>query len=84
LPREKVGLASSFLALSRNLGLVIGVAFAEMVITLSLPASPLERAKASPSLGSIQDVWKLVLIIGLAAILISWARENKSDGSGAK
>jgi MFS family permease len=84
LPREKVGLASSFLALSRNLGLVIGVAFAEMVITLSLPASPLEGAKTSPSLGSIQDVWKLVLIIGLAAILISWARENKSDGSGAK
>ena len=84
LPREKVGLASSFLALSRNLGLVIGVAFAEMVITLSLPASPLEGAKTSPSLGSIQDVWKRVLIIGLAAILISWARENKSDGSGAK
>ena len=84
LPREKVGLASSFLALSRNLGMVIGVAFAEMVITLSLPTSPLERAKASPSLGSIQDVWKLVLIIGLAAVLISWARENKSDGSGAK
>jgi EmrB/QacA subfamily drug resistance transporter len=84
LPREKVGLASSFLALSRNLGLVIGVAFAEMVITLSLPASPLEGAKTSPSLRSIQDVWKLVLIIGLAAILISWARENKSDGSGAK
>jgi EmrB/QacA subfamily drug resistance transporter len=84
LPREKVNLASSFLALSRNLGLVIGVAFAEMVITLSLPASPLERAKASPTLGSIQDVWKLVLIIGLAAILVSWTRENRSDGSGAK
>jgi len=81
LPREKVGLASSFLALSRNLGLVIGVAFAEMVITFSLPISPLERAKASPSLGSIQDVWKLVLIIGLAAILISWTRKNKSDRS---
>jgi EmrB/QacA subfamily drug resistance transporter len=84
LPREKVNLASSFLALSRNLGMVIGVAFAEMVITFSLPASPLERAKASPSLGSIQDVWKLVLIIGLAAILISWTRENKSDRSGTK
>ena len=84
LPREKVGLASSFLALSRNLGMVIGVAFAEMVITFSLPASTLERAKASPSIGGIQDVWKLVLIIGLAAILVSWARENKSDGSGAK
>jgi MFS family permease len=81
LPREKVGLASSFSALSRNLGMVIGVAFAEMVITFSLPASPWEGAKASPSLASIQDVWKLVLIIGLAAILISWTRENKSDGS---
>jgi EmrB/QacA subfamily drug resistance transporter len=84
LPREKVGLASSFLALSRNLGLVIGVAFAEMVITFSLPISPLERAKASPSLASIQDVWKLVVIIGVAAILVSWTREKKSDGPAAK
>jgi len=83
LPREKVGFASSFLALSRNLGMVIGVAFAEMVIRFSLPVSPLERAKASPSLGSIQNVWKLALIIGLAAILISWTREKKSDGPGA-
>jgi EmrB/QacA subfamily drug resistance transporter len=80
LPREKVGLASSFLALSRNLGMVIGVAFAEMVITFNLPISPLERAKASPSLASIQGVWKLVVIIGLAAILVSWTREKKSNG----
>ena len=67
LPREKVGLASSFLALSRNLGMVIGVAFAEMVIAFRLPAAPLEIAKAGPSLESIQDVWKLVLIIGLSS-----------------
>ncbi len=84
LPREKVGLASSFLALSRNLGMVIGVAFAEMVVRFNLPVSQLERAKASPSLGSIQNVWKWVLFIGLAAILISWTREKKSDGPGAK
>ena len=79
LPREKVGLASSFLALSRNLGMVIGVAFAEMVIAFSLPTSPLERAKIGLSLGAIQAVWKLLLIIGLTAILISWARESKSN-----
>jgi EmrB/QacA subfamily drug resistance transporter len=84
LPREKVGLASSFLALSRNLGMVIGVAFAEMVIAFRLPAVPLEIAKAGPSLESIQDVWKLVLIIGLAAILISWTREGRSNVSGRK
>jgi EmrB/QacA subfamily drug resistance transporter len=84
LPREKVGLASSFLALSRNLGMVIGVAFAEMVIAFRLPAAPLEIAKAGPSLESIQDVWKLVLIIGLAAILISWTREGRSNVSGGK
>jgi len=84
LPREKVGLASSFLALSRNLGMVIGVAFAGMVIRFSLPVFPLAEAKASPSLASIQNVWKLVLIIGIAAILISWTRENKPDRSGAK
>jgi EmrB/QacA subfamily drug resistance transporter len=77
LPREKVNLASSFLALSRNLGMVIGVAFAEMVITVGLPLSPLEKAKASPSLASIQDVWKLVVIIGLAAILVYWTMEKK-------
>jgi EmrB/QacA subfamily drug resistance transporter len=84
LPRERVGLASSFLALSRNLGMVIGVAFAEMVIAFRLPLAPLERAKAGPSLESIQDVWKFVLIIGLSAILISWAREGKSNVSGMK
>ena len=84
LSREQVGLASSFLALSRNLGMVIGVAFAEMVIAFSLPATPLERAKGGPSLESIRDVWKLVLIIGLTAILISWTRESKSNVSERK
>jgi len=78
LPRERVGLASSFLALARNLGMVMGVAFAEVVIAFRLPAIPLENVKAGPSLGSIQDVWKLMLIIGLIAILISWTRESKS------
>jgi EmrB/QacA subfamily drug resistance transporter len=81
LPREKVGLASSFLALSRNLGMVIGVAFAEMVIAFRLPVTPLERAKASLSLESIQDVWRLALMIGVAAVLISWARGSKSNVS---
>jgi EmrB/QacA subfamily drug resistance transporter len=84
LSREKVGLASSFLALARNLGMVIGVAFAEMVIAFSLLATPLERANGGPSLESIQDVWKLLLIIGLTAILISWARESKSNLSEKK
>jgi EmrB/QacA subfamily drug resistance transporter len=79
LPRENVGLASSFLALSRNLGMVIGVAFAEMVIAFRLPVTPLERTKAGLSLESIQNVWKLLLIIGLTAILISWAREKRSN-----
>jgi MFS family permease len=81
LPREKVGLASSFLALSRNLGMVIGVAFAEMVIAFRLPVAPLERAKADLSLESIQDVWRLALMIGVAAVLISWARGSKSNVS---
>jgi EmrB/QacA subfamily drug resistance transporter len=79
LPREKVGLASSFLALSRNLGMVIGVAFAEMVVAFRLPVVPSGQAGADPSLEGIQDVWKLVLIIGLTAILISWTRESKSS-----
>jgi len=69
LPKEKIGLASSFLALSRNLGMMIGISFAEMVIALRIPA-------ATPSLESIHDVWKLGLFIGLTAILISWIREK--------
>jgi MFS family permease len=84
LPREKVGLASSFLALSRNLGIVIGVAFVEVVVAFRLPGVPLENAEIGPSLQGIQDVWKLLLIIGLAAILISWTREGKSNISGGK
>jgi EmrB/QacA subfamily drug resistance transporter len=84
LPREKVGLASSFLALSRNLGMVMGVAFAGMVVAFRLPVAPLEKAKAGLSLEGIQDVWKLVLIIGLIAILVSWTRESKSNVPDSK
>jgi EmrB/QacA subfamily drug resistance transporter len=79
LPREKVGLASSFLALSRNLGIVIGVAFAEVIIAFRLPAAPPGKEQAGPSLESLQNVWKLLLIVGFITILISWARENKSN-----
>ncbi|NWG04743.1 MAG: MFS transporter [Syntrophaceae bacterium] len=78
LPREKVGLASSFLALSRNLGMVIGIAFAEMVMAFGQPVAPLKQAKVGLSLESIQNVWKVTFIIGLVAILISWTRQRKS------
>jgi hypothetical protein len=74
LPKEKIGLASSFLALSRNLGMMIGISLAEMVIALRIPA-------ATPSLESIHDVWKLGLLIGLTAILISWVRERGMGSS---
>ena len=50
----------------------IGVAFAEMVIAFGSPLTPLETG--GPPLDSIQDVWKLALMIGLIAILISWTR----------
>jgi hypothetical protein len=78
LPRENVGLASSLLALARNLGLVIGVAFAEMVIALKLPKNLSEVGKGIPSLEGIQDVWKLLLILGLASVLLSWIRGSRS------
>ena len=84
LPRERVGLASSFLALSRNLGMVIGIAFAEMVNAFRLPAASLGQEKAGLSLESIQDVWKFVVVIGLIATLISWTRENKPETSENK
>ena len=80
LPKEKIGLASSFLALARNLGMVLGIAFAEMIIALRSPmASQLESG--GPSLESMQNVWKVALIIGLIAILISWTRESRSHSS---
>ena len=78
LPREKIGLASSFLALSRNLGMVMGIAFAEMVIAFRIPTTSLEMGRGGPSLESIHDVWGLGLVIGLTAVLISWIRESRS------
>jgi MFS family permease len=79
LPRERVGLASSLSALSRNLGIVVGVAFAEIVVALRTSATPLGKGGEGPSLNSIQDVWKLVLILGLTAVLLSWTRESRSE-----
>jgi EmrB/QacA subfamily drug resistance transporter len=76
LPREMAGLASSFLALSRNLGMVIGVAFAEMVIAL---AAVQGKGGGGPSLAGIQRVWELALLIGLVAILISWTRKREEE-----
>jgi EmrB/QacA subfamily drug resistance transporter len=75
LPKEKVGLASGFLALSRNLGMVIGVAFAELVIALRRPGLP-SGTISGPPLESMQHVWKWALLIGLTAILLSWIREK--------
>jgi EmrB/QacA subfamily drug resistance transporter len=75
LPKSNVGLASSFLALARNLGMVIGVAFAEMVIAFRIPeTSPTGRG---PSFEGIQDVWRIVIIIGLIAIFLSWRRGER-------
>ena len=59
--------------------MVIGVAFAEMVVAFRSPVVLLEQARTGPSLAGIQDVWKIVLIIGLIAILVSWTRESKSN-----
>jgi MFS family permease len=77
LPKAKVGLASSFLALARNLGIVIGVAFAEMIIALGGSSVSLET-EGTPLIQSIHYVWKLVLILGLVAIFISWMRDRRS------
>jgi EmrB/QacA subfamily drug resistance transporter len=78
LPKEKLGLASSFLGLSRNLGMVVGVAFAEMMIAFRSSPSSLEAGR--PSLESIQDVWKFVLVLGLAGVLVSWSRGTRRSG----
>lgn len=72
LPKANVGVASSFLALSRNLGMVIGVAFAEMVVAFRSPVPG-----SSPSFEGIQDVWMMVIVIGMMAIFLSWKRGRK-------
>jgi EmrB/QacA subfamily drug resistance transporter len=77
LPREKAGLASSSLALARSLGIAIGTAFAEMVITFRSSVIPLGVSGRGPSIESIHDVWKFVVIFGLIAVLISWERKGK-------
>jgi len=84
LPRERIGFASSFLALSRNLGMVMGVAFAEMVVAFRASTTSWDTGRGGPSLESIQDVWKLVLVMGLSAILISWTREGKGTSRAVK
>jgi EmrB/QacA subfamily drug resistance transporter len=77
LPKEKVGLASSFMALSRNLGMVVGIAFTEMVVALRTTTLSLEPGKGTLSFVSLQDVWRSVLLIGLVGILLSWTRGKR-------
>jgi len=84
LPREMVGVASSFPALSRNLGLVIGVAAAEMVVALGTYAGSGDPARGIPSLMSLHHVWRLSLIVGLAAVVLSWARKGRADRPGSR
>ena len=74
LPKERVGLASSFMAFSRNLGMAMGIAFAEMVIAFRTGVTSLEPGKGCPPLEGLQDVWKSLLVIGLAAVVLSWTR----------
>ena len=76
LPKVNVGVASSFLALARNLGMVIGVAFSEMIIAFRTPAISPEAGR-DPSFEGIQDVWRILLAIGLIAIFLSWKRGKK-------
>jgi hypothetical protein len=56
--------------------MVIGIAFAEMVIALRTTVPSLEAGRENLSLQSIQDVWKSVLIFGLMGILLSWTRKK--------
>lgn len=76
LPKANVGVASSFLALARNLGMVIGVAFAELIIAFKIPVTRLDAGRG-PTLEGIQDVWQMVVGIGLMAIFLSWRRGRK-------
>jgi EmrB/QacA subfamily drug resistance transporter len=81
LPQEKIGLASSFLALSRNLGMVVGVAFAEMVISFRSAGISPGAGDGVPTLEAIQGVWKLALLIGGAAGVLSWVGRRGPKGT---
>lgn len=72
LPRTNVGVASSFLALSRNLGMVIGVAFAEWVVALRATGEG-----SGPTLEGIQEVWRISILMGLLAVFLSWRRKGR-------
>ncbi len=72
LPKEMSGLASSFLALARNLGMVVGVAFSEMILMMRSTHNLVEQI----TLEGFHDVWRVVVIFGLAAILISLMRNK--------
>ena len=84
LPREKVGLASSFLALSRNLGMAIGVAFAEMVISFRSAGYSSGAGTGVPTLEAIQGVWKLVFMIGGVAVILSWVGRRRKKKLNSK
>jgi MFS family permease len=84
LPSGKVGLASSFLALSRNLGMAVGVAFAEMMISFRSAGYSSGAGTGVPTLEAIQGVWKLVFMIGGVAGILSWVGRRPKKKLNAK
>jgi hypothetical protein len=70
------------MGLSRNLGMVVGIAFAEMVIALRTATLSLEPGKGTLSFASLQDVWRSAFLIGLVGILLSWTRGKRSLRQG--
>jgi hypothetical protein len=49
-----------------------------MVIAFKLPKNLSEAGRGIPSLEGIQDVWRFLLILGLASVLFSWIRGSHS------
>ena len=82
LAREKAAIASSFLSLSRNLGMVVGVALAEMIVALNTPIQGERGAGGSPPLESLRHVWDFAMFFGITAALLSWTRDR--DGCPAR
>jgi EmrB/QacA subfamily drug resistance transporter len=74
LPREQVGLASSFLPLARNFGMVVGVALAETVVSLKSTMVIVEAGTGIPTIEAIQGVWRVVAVIGVMAGLLAWTK----------
>jgi hypothetical protein len=52
---------------------------AERVVAFRSQGDAGAMAKGTPPLVSLHDVWRLALIVGVAAVVLSWIRRGKLE-----